>query len=79
MFPLCWDGIHLNTDDYKSYLAYPDLLMEGACPIDFTSRIPSLYYKTIWNTSYFLNLKGEFIFSNSDPIGKHNKNLISWH
>jgi hypothetical protein len=69
MFPSCWDGIHLDAHDHKSHLRYPDLVMQGICPKGFRKRVPSLYYETIWNTSVFQYLDGNFLLSNGDLTG----------
>ncbi|KAF2843952.1 hypothetical protein T440DRAFT_411105, partial [Plenodomus tracheiphilus IPT5] len=66
MFPSCWNGISLDADDHKSHVAYPDLVMEGACPADHETRIPALFFETIWNTSVFRNSSGHFLLSNGD-------------
>ena len=69
MFPSCWDGINLDAHDHKSHLAYPDLVIEGNCPEGYKSRVPSLYYETIWDTSVFQYLDGKFLLSNGDFTG----------
>ncbi|KAF2462896.1 uncharacterized protein BDR25DRAFT_169878, partial [Lindgomyces ingoldianus] len=63
------DGVNLDSKDHKSHLAYPDLVMEGSCPLGFDSRVLSLYYETIWNTSAFRLLDGSFLLSNGDRTG----------
>jgi hypothetical protein len=51
VFPSCWNGISLDAEDHKSHVAYPDLVMEGICPADYKTRIPALFFETIWDTS----------------------------
>lgn len=70
MFPSCWDGVHLDSHDHKAHLAYPDKVQEGDCPEGFRSRIPALYYETVWNTSSFDGVEGKFLLSNGDYSGK---------
>jgi hypothetical protein len=77
MFPSCWDGISLDSSNHKSHVAYPDPVMEGICPESYRFRIPSLYYETIWNTSVFRNLRGQFLLSNGDYTGKPHLAIIS--
>ncbi|EMD65827.1 hypothetical protein COCSADRAFT_355211 [Bipolaris sorokiniana ND90Pr] len=69
MFPSCWDGISLDANDHKSHVAYPDLVMEGTCPPDYETRIPALFFETIWDTSVFRNASGQFLLSNGDQAG----------
>jgi len=70
MFPSCWDGVAPSAADYKSHVAYPDLVIEGACPEHYDARIPALFYETIWNTAVFRNVSGHFLLSNGDRTGK---------
>ncbi len=30
-FPMCWDGVNLDTPDHKSHVAYPTLVDNGIC------------------------------------------------
>ena len=80
LFPSCWDGLNVDSSDHRSHLAYPDLLREGACPKGFASRIPTLYFETIWNTSAFQSIDGRFLLSNGDPTGLsyHGDFLNGW-
>jgi hypothetical protein len=70
MFPSCWNGVSISADDYKSHVAYPDLVMEGKCPEHYDTRIPALFYETIWDTAVFRNVPGHFLLSNGDQTGK---------
>ncbi|KAJ5025163.1 hypothetical protein J3E73DRAFT_392408 [Bipolaris maydis] len=69
MFPSCWNGISLDANDHKSHVAYPDLVMEGTCSTGYQTRIPALFFETIWDTSVFRNVSGRFLLSNSDQAG----------
>lgn len=69
MFPSCWDGKRIDSADHKSHMSYPDLVMEGTCPATYQSRLPALYYETIWNTSVYMGVDGEFLLSNGDQTG----------
>jgi hypothetical protein len=75
MFPSCWDGSNLYASNNKSHIAYPDLVMEGNCPSKYESRIPALYFETIWDTPVFRNASGRFLLSNGDDTGM-NKQLF---
>ncbi|KAF1994496.1 hypothetical protein P154DRAFT_447493, partial [Amniculicola lignicola CBS 123094] len=47
IFPLCWNRRGLNLYNHKAYIAYPNLVNKGVYPIEYLTRIPALYYKTI--------------------------------
>ena len=70
MFPSCWNGEDLDSDDHRSHVAFPDQVMTGSCPEGFKTKLPSLFYETIWNTYAFAGVDGEFVLSNGDPTGK---------
>ncbi|MHA6761056.1 DUF1996 domain-containing protein [Streptacidiphilus sp. PAMC 29251] len=40
--PSCWDGIHLDTADHRSHMAYP---VKGVCPAAFPVPLPMLEIK----------------------------------
>ncbi|WP_380567835.1 DUF1996 domain-containing protein [Streptacidiphilus jeojiensis] len=40
--PSCWDGIHLDTPDHKSHMAYP---INGVCPADHPVAVPMIEFK----------------------------------
>ncbi|KAF2851877.1 hypothetical protein T440DRAFT_46390 [Plenodomus tracheiphilus IPT5] len=69
MFPSCWNGKDVTSEDHKSHVAYPSLIDGGNCPDDFPVRLPSLFYETIWNTYAFKGEAGQFVWSNGDPTG----------
>lgn len=73
MFPSCWNGKDLDSDNHRSHVAYPDLVINGACPDEFPIRLPGLFYETIWETDAFAGVAGEFVFSNGDANGKNPK------
>ncbi|KAF2455618.1 hypothetical protein BDY21DRAFT_365361 [Lineolata rhizophorae] len=80
MFPSCWNGQDLDSDDHKSHVAYPSLVMDGDCPEGFEQRVPSLLYETIWATQDFAGVEGEFVISNGDPTGcgYHGDFIAGW-
>ncbi|KAK6372888.1 hypothetical protein LTR64_004807 [Lithohypha guttulata] len=69
IFPSCWDGKNLDSDDHKSHVAFPSLLQDGTCPKTHPIYLPILFYETIWNTQEFAGVPGQFVFSNGDPTG----------
>jgi hypothetical protein len=40
--PSCWDGVHLDTADHKSHMAWP---VDGVCPADHPVPLPMLEIK----------------------------------
>nr|WP_245923957.1 DUF1996 domain-containing protein [Actinoplanes atraurantiacus] len=46
--PSCWDGLHLDTPDHKSHMAYPVL---GVCPADHPVAVPMIEFKMAWPVS----------------------------
>lgn len=46
IFPACWDGVHLNSRDHKSHMAYPNKLK--GCPKDHPVAIPKLTINVHW-------------------------------
>ncbi|TQV95619.1 hypothetical protein V2A60_000804 [Cordyceps javanica] len=80
MFPSCWDGKNTDSDDHKSHMAYPDLVMSGTCPEGYETRVPSLMYETIWSVAPFKDRQGKFVFSNGDTEGYayHADFMMGW-
>lgn len=77
MFPSCWDGKNLDSDNHKDHVAYPDLVMNGDCPSDFPVRLPGLFYETIWDMHSFSDRDGIFVMSNGDPYGTCSSLLLT--
>lgn len=69
MFPNCWDGIAFDVKDQKEHLVYPAQVNAGDCPAGFETRLPGLFYETIWNTAEFSGIDGQFVLANGDPTG----------
>jgi hypothetical protein len=46
--PSCWDGLHLDTPDHKSHMAYPVL---GVCPNDHPVAVPMIEFKMAFPVS----------------------------
>ena len=40
--PSCWDGVHLDSADHKSHMAWP---VNGVCPADHPVPLPMLEIK----------------------------------
>lgn len=71
MFPSCWNGKDLDSDDHRSHVAYPSQVMTGTCPEGYETKLVSLFFETIWNTYAFAGIDGEFMLSNGDPTGTY--------
>jgi len=46
--PSCWDGIHLDTPDHKSHMAYPTV---GVCPASHPVAVPMIEFKMAFPVS----------------------------
>jgi hypothetical protein len=48
--PSCWDGIHLDTPDHKSHMAYPVAwgANQNVCPADHPVALPMIEFKMAW-------------------------------
>lgn len=71
MFPSCWNGKDVDSEDHRSHVAFPNQVMTGTCPEGFQTKLPSLFFETIWNTYAFAGQSGQFVLSNGDPTGTY--------
>ena len=71
IFPSCWDGKNVKSSNHKDHVAYPDEINDGQCPEGFDTRLPSLFFETIWDTYAFRGVEGQFVWSNGDTTGKY--------
>jgi hypothetical protein len=49
--PSCWDGIHLDSPDHQSHMAYPvdsGTRVGMVCPADHPVAVPKLEFKMAW-------------------------------
>jgi hypothetical protein len=46
--PSCWDGLHLDTPDHKSHMAYPTV---GVCPASHPVAVPMIEFKMAFPVS----------------------------
>ncbi|KAJ9653604.1 hypothetical protein H2198_007228 [Neophaeococcomyces mojaviensis] len=80
MFPSCWDGVNLDSDDHRSHVAFPSMVQDGKCPDGFSTLLPTLFYEIAWETTTFKNLSGHFVLANNDPtgFGYHGDFISGW-
>ena len=58
-FPTCWDGVHLDSPDHQSHVAYAngagdyDVGPTGTCPESHPVAIPQVMYEVMWDTRAF--------------------------
>lgn len=73
-FPSCWDGVHLDSADHQSHVAYPiDGFDHGTCPDSHPVPLISIFYEFIFGTGQFANQwyggKQPFVWSMGDKSG----------
>ncbi len=80
MFPSCWNGRDLDSENHTTHVAYPSSVKYGVCPPDYPVRLPVLFYETIYQTNLFNGSDGQFVFSNGDPtgFGYHGDFIAAW-
>ena len=72
--PSCWDGIHNDTADHKSHMAYPiGHYDNGYCPKSHPVHLISIFYEVIYSTAAFSNRwygsEHPFVFAQGDRTG----------
>jgi hypothetical protein len=70
IFPSCWDGKNLDSDDHQSHVAFPTLVRDGDCPDSHPVRIPTLIIEIIWWVRPFIGESGKYVLSTGDESGK---------
>lgn len=81
LFPICWNGKDLHSQDFTSHVAYSDAGANGGrCPEGFDVVINQLLFETIYPTQNFIGKNGYYLFSNGDPTGHgyHGDAFIAW-
>lgn len=71
MFPSRGNG-QTDSADHKSHVAYPSQVMSGDCPSGFSTRYPSMFFETIFQTNDFKGQDGEFVLATGDTTGYSN-------
>ena len=74
MAPSCWDGLHLDTPDHKSHMAYP---VKGVCPADHPVAVPMLQSKVAYKLTNGVT-KG-LVFSSGASFSFHYDFMNGWN
>jgi hypothetical protein len=82
-FPMCWNGVDLDSADHKSHMAYPSNVDSGNCPTTHPVRIPGVFFEAFYAVSDYPHGAGTnpFVWSNGDPTGYgfHGDFLSGWN
>lgn len=82
-FPMCWDGVNLDSDDHKSHVAYATELDGGSCP-DGWKKMVKIFYEAFYSVDkYDDEWDGDqhpFVLANGDTTGYsfHGDFLNGW-
>jgi hypothetical protein len=71
-FPMCWDGINVDSPDHRAHMAYPiNQFNTGDCPATHPVRLPALFFEAFYAVDKFPHGTGRqpFVLSNGDPTG----------
>ncbi len=81
-FPMCWDGVNVDSPDHKSHVSYPDRYNGGDCPATHPVRLPGLFYEAFYSVDQFPHGQGTqpFVLANGDPTGYgFHGDFVSYH
>lgn len=82
VFPSCWDGKNLDSEDHKSHMAYPTINVEnGACPSTHPHHLVTVKMEVIFKTFNFpWTGQNPFLWSNGDQTGYgyHADMIMGW-
>ena len=70
-FPECWDGVHLDSADHRSHMAYA---AGGECPVTHPVAVPSLMLVV----SYPVGGAGRFAYSSGSIDSGHADTIVAW-
>eukprot|EP01111_Echinosteliopsis_oligospora_P002287 TRINITY_DN1335_c0_g2_i1.p1 TRINITY_DN1335_c0_g2~~TRINITY_DN1335_c0_g2_i1.p1 ORF type:complete len:616 (-),score=180.05 TRINITY_DN1335_c0_g2_i1:6-1853(-) len=82
-FPMCWDGVNLDSKDHFSHMSYPIGAPDGGnCPDTHPVRIPGIFFELLFSVADFPHGQGvsRFVWSNGDVTGNglHGDFLNGW-
>jgi len=81
-FPMCWDGVNLDTPDHQSHMAYPSGGDNGDCPAGFPKRVPGVFFEAFYSVSQFPQQSYQpFVLACGDSTGYgfHGDFLNGWN
>jgi hypothetical protein len=72
-FPSCWDGVHVDSANHKSHVAYPDPALGGnteggMCPLSHPYALISIGAEFGFDLSNVTNMSS-LVFANGDTTG----------
>ena len=73
-FPSCWDGVHLDSADHKSHMAYPNP-NTGACPAGHPVSLPRVTFE-----SWYPGIHGgsSYSLSSGSNYSMHGDFFAAW-
>ena len=74
IFPNCWDGVHFDSADHRSHMAYPS---GGRCPISHPVAIPRL--ESYWRYNVGTATIGKIDFSSGPYYTIHQDFFNAWN
>jgi len=85
-FPMCWDGVNLDSSDHKKHMSYPLQRPDGGdCPSTHPKRVPGLFYEILFSIDnatfpHGPGIGNPFVWSSGDSTGYglHGDFLNGW-
>ncbi|KIY50339.1 hypothetical protein FISHEDRAFT_25108, partial [Fistulina hepatica ATCC 64428] len=88
-FPMCWDGVHTDSADHESHVAFPSGGPDSSTcdDPDYPVTIPRIFMEVYWGTNTFsdnwsdaMNSSQPFVFSYGDSTGYgyHADFIMGW-
>ncbi|GAA6061607.1 hypothetical protein JCM10212_000915 [Sporobolomyces blumeae] len=75
-FPSCWNGVDVQSSDFKSHMAYPIGGESGPCPSTHPVRLVTLFYEIMWSVDPWnkyrdqaMNSTQPFVLAMGDSTG----------
>jgi hypothetical protein len=82
-FPMCWNGVDLDSPSHTSHMAYPiEMVDNGNCPDSHPVRIPFIFYEVLFSITDFPRQTGyqpyTFACGDDTGYGYHGDFLNGW-